>query len=811
MKTKDVGTITAYGYACDYGELDPREVSEREFGERLASYMTVAQEAGESADQAAQAANAAGQLYGQTATARDAAISAKEDAESAQAAAAEAANVAGRYESQAQTAKTEAESARDTAVNAVDGFAAGAQQALDSVNEAGANWKSLAEKQAGNSEAWAVGQRGGVDVPTTDATYHNNAKYYAEQAATDRTTAQTAATNAGQSATAAAESASAAAESARTLTIDATLTQSGQAADAKVVGDALETKAEIDGSYESMTVGNAEQLISSRYTVDTEPYLYRTSGGTADIGDREYDEIVGGSVVWNQLASFSSKDIPAERVGVTCTSDDSKAVILNGTTTGSYNAAGWFGLSENNAFNNNRVNHVMLFDTTEISGAKSGELRFSAPSSFNIAFNTIAIGDKVIFKVPSSTGSRRLALAIATGVTFTNYKFTMTLYDITQMLGSEIADYVYNLEQTTPGAGVAWFRKYFPNDYYEYNAGELKHVEGLSAHEMVGFNAFDPVTGTAKLVGGMQYQITGAYTALEIDGTAVTPDASGLFTPEKNSTLTVTGGNDTTCVHLTWSGWRNGEYEPYAKRSYPLDPSLTLRGIPKLSVDGKLYFDGDMYASDGTVTRRYALVDLGTLNWVKLNSYKYGTFSASMPNAVYNATIITFIHTSSYTSATNSSVSSDGDNYIWLRANVGTRLVVKDTAKADMTVEDFATSLSGVYLLYDLATPTTETALAYQSPQIVDDFGTEEYVSTGIVPVGHETKYLANLRDKIQHLPDLADSDGYYVIQQTGHDMSLIYFRIPQAPTTDGTYTLKATVTGGTPTYTWEEVTDNEG
>lgn len=31
-----------------------------------------------------------------------------------------------------------------------------------------------------NAEAWAVGQRGGTDVSSTDQTYHNNAKYYAE-------------------------------------------------------------------------------------------------------------------------------------------------------------------------------------------------------------------------------------------------------------------------------------------------------------------------------------------------------------------------------------------------------------------------------------------------------------------------------------------------------------------------------------------------------------------------------------------------------------------------------------------------------
>ena len=36
------------------------------------------------------------------------------------------------------------------------------------------------------AEAWAVGQRGGVDVGSSDPTYHNNAKYYAEKTAEDR-------------------------------------------------------------------------------------------------------------------------------------------------------------------------------------------------------------------------------------------------------------------------------------------------------------------------------------------------------------------------------------------------------------------------------------------------------------------------------------------------------------------------------------------------------------------------------------------------------------------------------------------------
>lgn len=40
----------------------------------------------------------------------------------------------------------------------------------------------ISEEHAQDSEAWAVGQRGGVDVESTDETYRNNAKYYAGEA-----------------------------------------------------------------------------------------------------------------------------------------------------------------------------------------------------------------------------------------------------------------------------------------------------------------------------------------------------------------------------------------------------------------------------------------------------------------------------------------------------------------------------------------------------------------------------------------------------------------------------------------------------
>lgn len=42
------------------------------------------------------------------------------------------------------------------------------------------------------AESWAVGKRGGTDVPSTDPAYHNNAKYFSEQASAAKTAAEAA-------------------------------------------------------------------------------------------------------------------------------------------------------------------------------------------------------------------------------------------------------------------------------------------------------------------------------------------------------------------------------------------------------------------------------------------------------------------------------------------------------------------------------------------------------------------------------------------------------------------------------------------
>jgi hypothetical protein len=77
-----------------------------------------------------------------------------------------------------------------------------------------------------NAEAWAKGTKDGVAVPSTADQYHNNSKYYSEQAATSALNAATSETNAATSKNNAATSATNAATSATNAGNSATLAQS---------------------------------------------------------------------------------------------------------------------------------------------------------------------------------------------------------------------------------------------------------------------------------------------------------------------------------------------------------------------------------------------------------------------------------------------------------------------------------------------------------------------------------------------------------------------------------------------------------
>lgn len=462
---------------------------------------------------------------------------------------------------------------------------------------------------------------------------------------------------------------------------DTTLTLPDHAADAKVTGDALATKADKIGN-----IALAERLYGGEYSAESEPYHFRQA--PEGMGAKS-ETIVGGSLGWNQLCN------------------DSSVTVQSG--------------------------HKYI---AKISGA---------------------------FSIGASTGTAITGLTSGTDM----------VTDLTICFGSTIADYIYTLEQSAAGAGVAWVKRYIDLDtYHEYDAGSIQSVEGLVSHDVVGFNQWDEewengvIYSNGSLVNDSNYIRSKNYISVlpnssyyaktsssdgkvrcyDKDKTIISTNiaALGIFTTPSDChyikfyTAQTTYNHDI-CINISDPS-RNETYEPYEKHSYPLDSDVVLRGVPKLVTD-HIEFDGDKYLSDGTVERRYGVVDLGSFDWIASN--KRFNSNTSIPSIVRVTTnLISPKYTPDMKAATrelDKSICVTNGGYIY----------IYDTSYSDAA--SFKTAMSGVMLVYELATPTTETAQPFQSPMIVG--ATEEYISDSVVPVGHESKYYEDVAKKVSGLP----------------------------------------------------------
>lgn len=138
--TKDLGVVTAYGYAVTQGYTG----TEEEFAELMASYASVAEQAAQSAETAEEAAQAAAQAVLDANAAKTAAQTAQGAAESAASSASNSATSAASSASTASTAATAAtEKAREAAASAT--AAAGSATAAETAQEAAEDAQAAAE------------------------------------------------------------------------------------------------------------------------------------------------------------------------------------------------------------------------------------------------------------------------------------------------------------------------------------------------------------------------------------------------------------------------------------------------------------------------------------------------------------------------------------------------------------------------------------------------------------------------------------------------------------------------------------------
>ena len=152
--TKDLGVVTAYGYAVSKGYTG----TEEEFAELMASYATVAESAAQSAQTATEKAQAAAQAVLDAVAAKDAAVQAKNDAETAKTSAQQSATSAGNSASAAsgsatnasQSAQAASDSASAAAQSATN--ASGSATAANTAKEAAVSAKGAAETAQGKAE-----------------------------------------------------------------------------------------------------------------------------------------------------------------------------------------------------------------------------------------------------------------------------------------------------------------------------------------------------------------------------------------------------------------------------------------------------------------------------------------------------------------------------------------------------------------------------------------------------------------------------------------------------------------------------------
>lgn len=527
---------------------------------------------------------------------------------------------------------------------------------------------------------------------------------------------------------------------------------------------------------------------------NTAPYLFRSLPYNAK--KKTLNKIVGGSFAWNQLQENGNFE------------STSNIEAYNGTISASNGVLSYTVSTLSGSSNQIRMPSVSCVDghkylfTFAIKPAHSKTnqgvafLLRTSGSGANIAFGRFNLVGGEWNRIDyianvNESGTTYGTLQILFNATSDNgysvgdidqVKDIMCI-DLTRLFGSPIADYIYTLEQGTAGAGVAFFKNLFQKDYYPFDAGSIVSVK-TSASKMVGVNLLDgnniyqgtlvangsPVnvnTGFIRVLPNTRYYerklftTSGAYAYLyNADKTTYTREIKKYsgdyldFTTDadtayvrlmwyRSTGITPADVIDADCCLNVYDASINGTYVPYVKSEYALS-NTELRGIPKLDANNKLYYDGDEYTADSTVKRKYGIVDLGTLSWTKRNTstghWRFSTQDIpikwnSASDAVGNMVCPRY-------QSVSASNTWNGITGISSHTTM-TQLLVCDETYSD--ADTFKSAMSGVYLIYELATPTTESATSYTQAQKCYPNGTEEFIDgrTVEVPVGHETVYKA--------------------------------------------------------------------
>ena len=290
----------------------------------------------------------------------------------------------------------------------------------------------------------AIGRQAHADMQTA-VTAAETATTVAENAKKSATAAEKSADTAEQAASRAETAAQTAQAVADSLPEDYT-TAVGKIAEntadiASIKLNDKEMKRRVDALYD---IG---QGITHKFETDSDTAYAKTVPTGAKL--MSVKSVGGRSIVWNQLV----KPVPAvvTGAGVKATFSDDGIITLNGTATTTGSAVSVQPVK-------NQKGHKYLMIANPLSGVYGkDQLQFSSQS-----YGQDSTGHGTIITNESSNEKWYYTLYVYEGVTYDNVKLQPQIFDLTAMFGS-------GNEPST----VEEFEKMFPNDYYQYNAGEI--------------------------------------------------------------------------------------------------------------------------------------------------------------------------------------------------------------------------------------------------------------------------------------------------------------------------------------------------
>ena len=381
-------------------------------------------------------------------TAAETATTAAENAEKSATTAGVSADKAEQAANRAETAKAAAETSATQAETAMQGAETARQQAVTAQNAAkvsAAQAATSAQQTTADKNitaGYAKTAKTNADSTTAD---RQAVQTLAEQVTADKATVADHAAKVAEDRTAAETAAQTAQAVADSLPEDYT-TAVGKIAEntadiASIKLNDKEMKRRVDALYD---IG---QGITHKFETDSDTAYAKTVPTGAKL--MSVKSVGGRSIVWNQLV----KPVPAvvTGAGVKATFSDDGIITLNGTATTTGSAVSVQPVK-------NQKGHKYLMIANPLSGVYGkDQLQFSSQS-----YGQDSTGHGTIITNESSNEKWYYTLYVYEGVTYDNVKLQPQIFDLTAMFGS-------GNEPTS----VEEFEKMFPNDYYQYNAGEI--------------------------------------------------------------------------------------------------------------------------------------------------------------------------------------------------------------------------------------------------------------------------------------------------------------------------------------------------